>query len=145
MYILSRSPEDAAKALNKMEVPGGTMGTMRLLWQVVFSGCESLSAAIPEKKEYLSVMLEDANSQLSLLGGLEYYLTVAEPEQLKETAKALKALYDLDVVDEEVILAWSKRPTLAESIGVKSEQAASCRKVAIPVITWLEEADEESD
>ena len=59
--------------------------------------------------------------------------------------QTLKALYDLDVADEEVILAWNKRTSVAEVVGVKADQAATVRKYATPVINWLEEADEESD
>ena len=145
-YILSRTPEDAVKALTKMEVPGGTMGTLRLLWQVVFGeDDEPLSGKIGDNKEYLVAFLEDANSQLALLGGLEHFVTVADPSQVKETPKVLKALYDMDIVEEEVILAWAKKAAIAEPLGVKPEQAAECRAAAKPVIDWLEEADEESD
>ena len=145
-YILSRTPEDAVKALTKMEVPGGTMGTLRLLWQVVFGGDdEPLSGKIGDNKEYLLAFLEDANSQLALLGGLEYFVTISDPSQLKETPKVLKALYDMDIVEEEVILAWAKKAAIAEPLGVKPKQAAECRAAAKPVIDWLEEADEETD
>jgi len=145
-YIMSRTPEEAAKALNKMEVPGGPLGTMRLMWQVVFGGEEEPpSLQIEAKQEYITAFLEDANSQLALLGGLEHFVTIAEPNHVKDMAKTLKVLYDLDIVEEEVILAWNKRAGIAEVLGVKPEQTAEVRKFATPVINWLEEADEESD
>jgi len=57
--------------------------------------------------------------------------------------KVLKILYDEDLAEEEVILAWNKKTNLAEPLGVQAEQAASCRKAAERVIMWLEEADEQ--
>mmetsp|Transcript_40084 Transcript_40084/g.102574 ORF Transcript_40084/g.102574 Transcript_40084/m.102574 type:complete len:482 (+) Transcript_40084:573-2018(+) len=145
-YILSRSAEDAATALAKMEVPGGPVGTARLMWDVIFGGDEEpLSGKIADKAEYIKAHLSDANSQLIMLGGLEHYVTVAAPEQIKELPKVLKVLYDDDLCEEEVILAWNKRTAIAEPAGVTEKQAEAARLVATPIIKWLEEADEDSD
>lgn len=145
-YILSRSPEDAATALSKMEVPGGGVGTQRLMWDTVFGGDdEPLSGKIADKADYIKAHLSDANSQLVMLGGLEHFVTVASPDQIKELPKVLKVLYDMDICDEEVILAWNKRTAIAEAVGVTEKHAEAARYAASPLIKWLEEADEDSD
>jgi translation initiation factor 5 len=55
---------------------------------------------------------------------------------LKQVPVLLKDLYDNDIVDEDVILSWSKGSTAA---------GAPLRKAAVPFISWLETAEEESD
>eukprot|EP01089_Gocevia_fonbrunei_P003959 TRINITY_DN1391_c0_g3_i1.p1 TRINITY_DN1391_c0_g3~~TRINITY_DN1391_c0_g3_i1.p1 ORF type:complete len:418 (-),score=120.89 TRINITY_DN1391_c0_g3_i1:49-1302(-) len=50
----------------------------------------------------------------------------------------LKLLNDSDLVDDEAIFAWHKLP-------VKSESGIAIRKAAGPFVTWLEEAESESD
>ena len=63
-----------------------------------------------------------------------------------QTPKALKLLYDEDVVDEEFLQAWYAKPNAAKVLEVPEEAAAAVRKAAQPFITWLEEAEEdESD
>lgn len=47
----------------------------------------------------------------------------------------LKAFYDLDLIEEEVIVEWSK----------KKERNASFKEQIAPLIKWFEEAEEESD
>mmetsp|Transcript_40650 Transcript_40650/g.96597 ORF Transcript_40650/g.96597 Transcript_40650/m.96597 type:complete len:155 (+) Transcript_40650:4461-4925(+) len=88
-FVLSRPPAEAAKALRKMEVPGGLLGTMRLLWEVVLGADEGpLSSRIPGRKDYIAACVgEDAMSQLALLAGLEHFVSVVSPDQLPEVAK----------------------------------------------------------
>jgi 50S ribosomal subunit-associated GTPase HflX len=59
--------------------------------------------------------------------------------------QVLKVLYDMDICDEEVILAWNKRTAIAEAVGVTEKHAEAARYAASPLIKWLEEADEDSD
>lgn len=49
---------------------------------------------------------QDPASQLSQLVALEHLLAVTLPERAKEAPLALKALYDEEIVAEELILAW---------------------------------------
>jgi translation initiation factor 5 len=52
------------------------------------------------------VSLQDPASQLAQLVALEHLLAVTLPERAKEAPLALKALYDADVIAEELMLAW---------------------------------------
>jgi len=49
--------------------------------------------------------------------------------------------YDNDVLEEEVILAWGKKPSKKY---LDKETAAAVRKHAQPILDWLETAEEES-
>ena len=51
-------------------------------------------------------LLQDQTSQLAQLVALEHLLGVALPERAREASLALKALYDAEVVPENLILAW---------------------------------------
>ena len=52
-------------------------------------------------------------------------------------AALFKALYDNDVVGEGVIIAWHATPP--------PPGLAALRLAVAPLVTWLQEAEEESD
>ena len=54
-------------------------------------------------------------------------------------AKILHMLYDLDVLSETSVLAWSAEKEHAD------EEDKKFLKLAKPFVEWLKEADEESD
>jgi len=53
----------------------------------------------------------------------------------------LKALYDADLLEEDVILAWSKKPSKK---FVSKDISQQIHDKVVPFIKWLEEADEET-
>lgn len=65
-----------------------------------------------------------------------------ESDLMAKSAHIIKALYDLDIIEEEAILAWGEKPS---SKYVNKNKAKEIIDVCAPVITWLKEAEEESD
>jgi translation initiation factor 5 len=100
-------------------------------------------------------------AQRYLLGGIEQFVHKKRGVLLSKTAHIIKALYDNDICEEEVIMSWgSKVCPLLSSISndnssmcpmqpsgkfVSKDFVKEMIKVAQPVLKWLEEAEEGSD
>lgn len=70
-----------------------------------------------------------------LLGGLERLAGLTYPALLPKLPVILKALYDLDIIDEDVILKWGERPSkrfVEKTLSKKIKEAAK------PFLNWLE-------
>ncbi|XP_018021523.1 eukaryotic translation initiation factor 5 [Hyalella azteca] len=79
-------------------------------------------------------------SQKYLLGALEKLVEMKKEALLPKVPHILKTLYDHDIVDEEVIVEWSKK---ASKKYVSKEMAQEIHKKAAPFLKWLQEAEEE--
>lgn len=64
-----------------------------------------------------------------------------------QVSLALKALYDDEIVAEELIIAWYGKPSAGKVLGVPAPAAKAVRQAAAKFVEWLQEAesDEESD
>ncbi|XP_078428465.1 eukaryotic translation initiation factor 5-like [Wolffia australiana] len=83
---------------------------------------------------------QDEAGQICLLQGLERFVAGAGPEAVKEVALVLKLLYDEDVVEEEVVVAWF------DAGALKAPAAASqFWKNVKPFVEWLRNAESESE
>lgn len=142
-------------ALRKLSVEGGLAGKARALVEAMFvdePGVEDgpasqlkLPSGIKRGAGLLRVLAADAPGQLALLVALEWLAAEGAPARLREAALALKALYDEDLVDEEIILAWADREEAAKALGVDADGARGVRKAVAPVVEWLRENEEDSD
>lgn len=66
------------------------------------------------------------------------------PERAREAPLALKALYDEDLAEEGVILAWAGKADACKILGLEPEATKAVRKAAQPFVDWLQE-EEDSD
>lgn len=90
----------------------------------------------------LAKMITSEKHQKALLGGVERLAGLAYPELIPMIPKILMALYQSDVLDEEVVTQWG---THVSKKYVDKETSKKVRKASEPFLKWLEEADDESD
>lgn len=65
-----------------------------------------------------------------------------------QAALVLKVLYEEDIVEEDLIVAWYDKAAAGRALGIEPEAAAAVRSAAKPFVEWLKEAesdDEDSD
>lgn len=113
-------------------------------FEALFDGVsKGLAKEVGKKKPYLSEVLEDEHSQELLLGAFEAFFVGGPPEFRKEVeiAGALKVFYDLDLVEEEPILAWYDK---GAAEGFRSD-SGQVKKLATPVVEWLRSAESEDE
>ncbi|XP_059160536.1 eukaryotic translation initiation factor 5-like [Physella acuta] len=91
---------------------------------------------------FLRFCVQNQKAQKALLGGLEILIAKEYPDLMTKTSHILKVLYDLDILEEAVILEWGKKPTKKY---VSKEESTQILKEAQVFVKWLEEAEEETD
>ncbi|KAJ1332531.1 hypothetical protein BSLG_008833 [Batrachochytrium salamandrivorans] len=97
---------------------------------------------IAKHVDLFSQFMKNEKCQKALLGGIERLAGVEYPELLPKVALILKALYDADLIEEEVILAWGDKPSKKY---VDRKISKDIRVRAEPFLTWLREAEEDDD
>ncbi|KAJ3417582.1 hypothetical protein HDV05_000039 [Chytridiales sp. JEL 0842] len=115
-----------------------------VLAQIIFSVDILKENQVKKRAPLLRKFLKNEKCQKGLLGGLERFLGL-EPNKstmLAKTPLVLKAFYDEDLLDEEVVLAWGDK---VSKKFVDKKTAAEIREKAGPFLNWLKEADEESE
>jgi len=141
-----KSSKDIAKYALHQEAIEGLEARMKIFVETVLGPCSKTLAEYTAKKiKYFKAIAKDETKQLALLAGFEAYLGVTKKEYLKETPLVLKVLYDADAAEEEAVLKWHKNAKQASKLNVPDTVAEAVRKHATPFVTWLEEAEEDSD
>lgn len=144
----SYTAKKATVRLKQHGFNGGLAERAKLVYVALFAnlGDYKLGPAIESRAEVLTAEAgDDASKQVAQLVALEYLLVKVLPGKIKQTAAALKALYEEDVVVEDVLLAWYEKSGAATVLGIDGDQATRVRAAAEPFITWLQEASDEED
>lgn len=79
-------------------------------------------------------------AQKYLLGGVEQVVKMHRDALMVRVPHLLKALYDADILEEELLIDWSKK---VSKKYVSKEIAQEIHEKAQPFIKWLQEAEEE--
>jgi translation initiation factor 5 len=118
----------------------GKHRTVTVLVQAIFDQrfIQQLRKRVPLLKNFV----KNERDQKALLGGIERLVGVKYPALLPKVPNALKILYDEDLIEEEVVLKWGAR---ASRRYVDKKVSKKVKEAAEPFLTWLKEADEESD
>jgi len=87
---------------------------------------------------------ENVKCQKYLLGGIEQVINLHKDQLLNKVAIVLKTLYDLDIIDEEVLIEWHSNSKVNKTY-VSKELSAEIHVKAEPFIKWLKEAEEEDE
>jgi len=141
-----KSSKEIAKYALNQEAIDGLEARMKIFVETVLGPCSKTLAEYTAKKiKFFKAIAKDETRQLALLAAFELYLGVTKKEYVKETPLVLKVLYDADAAEEEAVLKWHKNAKQAASLKVPDAVAESVRKHASPFVTWLEEAEEDSD
>ncbi|KLU87916.1 eukaryotic translation initiation factor 5 [Magnaporthiopsis poae ATCC 64411] len=117
--------------------------TVLVLVQTIFN--ENICAQITKRAGMLKQIVSSDRHEKALLGGTERLigqLSKDHPEMLDKIVKILQLYYHHDLVSEEVVTKWGTR---ASKKYVDLATSKKVRKAAEPFLTWLAEADEESD
>lgn len=92
------------------------------------------------KRLFLRFTNENQKAQKYLIGGIECLIAARENILLPKATAIFKAFYDLDIMDEEVILEWGKK---VSKKYVSKELSEKIHEKLKPFLTWLKEAEEE--
>lgn len=85
-------------------------------------------------------MVTSEKHQKALLGGIERLVGLTHPELIPSVPKVLMALYQIDVLEEDVVTQWG---THVSKKYVDKETSKKVRKASEPFLKWLEDADDD--
>ncbi|KAG2157985.1 domain found in IF2B/IF5-domain-containing protein [Suillus bovinus] len=112
--------------------------TVLVLVQALFT--EDVVQEINVYKALLAKMVTSEKHQKALLGGIERLVGLTHPELIPSVPKILMALYQIDVLEEEVVTQWG---THVSKKYVDKETSKKVRKASEPFLKWLEDADDD--
>ena len=112
----------------------GVMVLISVLWDT-----DDIPAAMKKHQGLFQRFTFDSEkAQMYALNALEKLIELDET-RLNKTPRYLKTMYDLDLVDEEVFVAWEKKlPKI-----VTNELAKKIRAAGSAFLNWIKEAEEE--
>ncbi|THV07288.1 hypothetical protein K435DRAFT_742330 [Dendrothele bispora CBS 962.96] len=111
-----------------------------VLVQALFT--EEVVEEIPKYSPLFAKMVTSERHQKSLLGGIERLVGITYPDLTPAVPKILMALYQADILEEEVVTQWG---THVSKKYVDKDTSKRVRKASEPFLKWLEEADDDED
>ncbi|KAF9085380.1 hypothetical protein BGX29_009991 [Mortierella sp. GBA35] len=130
-----------AEIIEKAEELGvvGKSRAVTVLVQCIFT--DEMAREVKTRTPLLRKFIHSEKNQKALLGGMERVLITSKTLMLK-APHVLKAFYDNDILEEEVILKWGEKPSKK---FVSRDEAKDIRTRVEPFLRWLAEAESDSE
>eukprot|EP00729_Bicosta_minor_P013858 gene13859-3404_t len=127
--------KDVLGEAERLEVTDkGVMVIVSILWNTA-----DIPAAMQQYQGLLQrFTFENSKAQLCVLQAVEKLIEM-DQTRLVKTPWYLKAMHDLDLIDEEVFVTWEANL----SVHVSQELAAKIRTAGAAFLTWIKEVEEE--
>ncbi|KAG0316966.1 hypothetical protein BGZ97_006095 [Linnemannia gamsii] len=141
IYLEETPKATDAEIIAKAEELGitGKSRAVTVLIQCIFT--DDMSREIKARTSLLRKFVTTEKDQKALLGGMERVLITSKTLMLK-APHVLKAFYDNDIVEEEIILKWGEKPSKKY---VSRDEAKDVRARVEPFLRWLAEAESDSE
>ncbi|KAN0095321.1 putative eukaryotic translation initiation factor 5 [Hyaloscypha variabilis] len=117
--------------------------TLLVLVQTIFD--DNIVKQVPNRASMLKNMITSEKHQKALLGGIERFIGLRGQKDAAfydQTSKILLALYNTDILPEDVITKWG---TKASKKYIDLATSKKVRKSAETFLTWLAEAESEDE
>ncbi|KVI02781.1 eukaryotic translation initiation factor 5-like [Cynara cardunculus var. scolymus] len=143
--LVGKAKENLKNGIAPKELMSSLTGSrqeiMTALYEALFDEVEKgFAKQVVKKKKYLVAAVSDGeDSQMLLLRAMEEFCGKSNPIAVKEVPLVLKALYDLDVLEEEHVVKWYEE-------GLNGGNKSSLIwKNAKPFVEWLQSAESETE
>ncbi|RKP01190.1 hypothetical protein CXG81DRAFT_3375, partial [Caulochytrium protostelioides] len=133
-------PDDAIlDKIDELEIRSDRACTV--LVQVLFDEKIIEENQIEQRAELFQALVEgNEKAQKATLGGVERLVGMSVPQLMPKLPLILKAFYDIDVIEEDTLMAWEAK---VSKRYVDKKIGKELREKAAPFLTWLREAEEE--
>jgi len=112
----------------------GIMVLVSILWNT-----DDVPAAMKKYQGlFQRFMMENGKAQMYALHAMEKLIEL-DPTRLAKTPRYLKTMYDLDLIDEEVFVAWETK--FAKQVS--KDLSGKIRTAGAAFLSWIKEAEEE--
>ncbi|GBN52267.1 Eukaryotic translation initiation factor 5 [Araneus ventricosus] len=145
-YVFVKKHKETGNIENLHKEVVGEAERLDIKDKAVLVLCELLLGEniLPEVKTHRLLFLRftagNHKAQKYLLGGLEQVIKLHKDALINKVPHILKAFYDTDILEEEVLIDWSQK---VSKKYVSKEVAQEIHDKAKPFIKWLQEAEEE--
>jgi translation initiation factor 5 len=148
----SATPEELVEELRLIQIQHSLRPADRC---IVFLGAAftesgaSTASQVTVHKRVLSLLAPSAIQQRHLIAAVEWFCGRKYPSLTRFFPLFLKALYEEDVVEEEIFFNWAtdyaRNEFSAPDSMIDIDTLEAMKASAAPFITWLQEAEEEGE
>ncbi|KAI9355402.1 domain found in IF2B/IF5-domain-containing protein [Zopfochytrium polystomum] len=143
-FVLDEKPADPEIIAKAKELKLKDRKVCAVLAQILFDNDVLPKKQIDRYTPLLKSFTKDEKCQKALIGGLERFVSSKKSRDvlMPKVAQILKAFYDAELIDEDVILEWAENPS---DKYVKQKYNDEIRQKAEPFVNWLRAAEEDED